>query len=153
MIRGLELATHGSSSRIRASIFAYDWTVWMVDRGRVAVERRLTKLQYCRWWLCVYTNFSGRVFPDIIEITRWNDWLRWIQPILLFQFWLIVACIFFSRSFLNYLYIYLFTYNNTIIHDQIIFEIIRGLESKVCIESVYFNDELILSYICVKYIF
>lgn len=37
--------------------------------------------------------------------------------------------------------------------DQIIFEIIRGLESKVCIESMYFNDELILLYICVKYIF
>lgn len=51
------------------------------------------------------------------------------------------------------LYIQIYIQLYIIMDDQIIFEIIRGLESKVCIESMYFNDELILLYICVKYIF
>lgn len=71
-----------------------------------------------------------------------------------------------SQIIYVFIYLYIIIYNNIyklyiqiyiqlyiIMDDQIIFEIIRGLESKVCIESMYFNDELILSYICVKYIF
>lgn len=63
--------TIGSSSIQNSSI---DLRTFLGLNGRVAAEQRLTELQYRRWWLCVYTNFSVSWYHH--ETTR-RKWLVW----------------------------------------------------------------------------